>query len=64
MIRRETAFIAGKPVGVIRQDSNTGQIDFSPTKLPSKLLPRDWRSVDQLRDAVNAAYKDTGKDHE
>ncbi len=61
MILSETLFVAGKPVGVVRQDTNTKQIAFFPTEIPAKLKSRHWRSVDQLKNAVIATYKNTGK---
>lgn len=64
MIVSETIYVDGEPIGVIRQDITTKQIDFSPIKSPSKLPQCDWRGVDQLRVAIDAAYKNTGKDHE
>ena len=54
MILAETVFVRGAPVGVIRQDSNTNQVDFSPTDGKSLIQDRNWPSVDELKLAVIA----------
>ena len=56
MILRETIFIDGTPLGVIRRDDYSGEIAFSPHNPPSKLPLREWKSVDELRAAVLEAY--------
>ena len=58
MIVAETIFVSNKPVGVIRRDSNTRQIDFSPIDGKSPLPDRPWNSVDELRAAVTAAFSE------
>ena len=56
MILRETIFLDGTPLGVIRQDNFTRLIAFSPQNPPSKLPLREWKSVDELKAAVLEAY--------
>jgi hypothetical protein len=56
VILTETIFLGGVPMGVVRQDTNTRQIDFSPLKGKSPLPKRRWSSVDELTAAVIATY--------
>ena len=56
MILAETIFVDRQPVGIVRQDSNTQQIDFSPLKGKSLVTDRSWESIDDLKLAVFAAY--------
>lgn len=56
MILSETLYIDRQPVGMIRQNSNTGQISFSPTDKKSLIQARNWSSIDELKAAVSAAY--------
>ena len=58
MILAETIFLEGVPVGMLRQDSNSGQINFSPIKGKSPLSDQSWSSVDELKAAITAAYFD------
>jgi len=60
MIMRETIHVAGEVVGVIRQDTNTGQIAFSANNGQSRLPAQEWDSIDQLKAAVIAAYSERG----
>lgn len=62
MILAETIFVDRRPVGMLRQDSNSGQIGFSPLKGESPLPDRTWDSMDQLKLAVTAAYSETTKE--
>ena len=57
MILTETIFVEGAPVGVVRQDINTRQIAFSPIEGQSRLPAKDWKSMDELKEAVIAAYE-------
>ena len=57
MILRETIFVAGQPVGVVRRDDFSGEIAFSPHKPPSKLPVQEWGDIDQLKKAVITAYE-------
>ena len=57
MIMIETIFLGGAPVGVVRQDTNTRQIAFSPIKGPSLLPVRERESMDEFKAAVIRAYK-------
>ncbi len=57
MILTETIFLDGAPVGVIRQNTNTQQIAFSPIKGPSRLPEREWSSIDELKAAVIREYE-------
>ena len=56
VILSETIFCEGAPVGVVRQDSNSEQINFSPIKGKSPLSDQSWSSVDGLKAAVLEAY--------
>lgn len=58
MILSETIFIDRQPVGVVRHDSHTGQVKFSPIQGKSPLLEKRWRSVDELKQAVFRIYAD------
>ena len=62
MILAETIFLEGVPVGMLRQDSNSGQINFSPIKGKSPSSDQSWSSVDELRAAVTATYSESVKD--
>ena len=57
MILVETIFVSGKPVGVVRRDDYSGEIAFSPIKGKSRLPDREWKSVDELKQAVFREYK-------
>ena len=57
MILSKTFFVDRQPVGMIREDSDTGQVDFSPLKGKSPLPQRQWGDVDELKLAVIAAYQ-------
>ena len=57
MILTETIFLEGAPMGVVRQDTNTRQIAFSPIKGQSRLQAKGWKSMDELKVAVLKAYK-------
>lgn len=61
MTLTETIFFKGAPIGVVRQGSFTGQIDFTPLNGKSRLTDRSWDSVDQLKQAVIKAYSKTKK---
>ncbi len=56
MILRESIFSDGKVVGILRQDTNTGQIAFSPNFSESRLTEKEWLDIDELKAAVKAAY--------
>ena len=56
MILSKTIFINCQPVGMVRQDSNSGQIDFSPLNGKSLLPQKRWRDMDELKRAIFAAY--------
>ena len=56
MILAETIFLDGTPVGVVRQDTLTSQIVFSPINSQSRLPSMEWKSVDELKVAVAKAY--------
>ncbi len=57
MILAESIFFDQQPVGVIRQDSDSGRIDFSPLRGKSPLPVRSWDSVDQLKRALIKTYQ-------
>ena len=57
MILVETIFIADAPVGVIRMDTFSKQIAFSPIKGKSRLPDREWTSVDEIKAAVIREYE-------
>jgi hypothetical protein len=57
MILSETIFIDHRPVGVVRHDSHTGQVKFSPIKGTSPLPDKRWRDVDKLKQALFRAYR-------
>lgn len=61
MILAETIFVADTPVGVIRMDTNTRQIAFSPIEGKSRLPDREWKSIDELKDAVIKTYRGKSK---
>ncbi len=46
-----------RPVGMIRQDSNSKQIGFSPLRGKLQLPQRRWGHVDELKQAVIQAYQ-------
>jgi hypothetical protein len=56
MILAETIFVSSKPVGVIRMDTITREIAFSPIKEKSRLPEREWASIDELKAAVIREY--------
>lgn len=58
MILVETFFINGEVIGVVRRDDYSGEIAFSPHKPPSKLPPRNWKNVDELKVALLKAYEE------
>lgn len=62
MILAETIFVSSKPVGVVRLDTLTRQIAFSPIKDRSRLPDRSWDSMDQLKLAIASAYSETTHD--
>ena len=57
MILRETIFVAGQPVGVVCQDDYSGEVAFTPIKGKSRLLEREWTSVDEIKAAVIREYE-------
>lgn len=57
MIVAETIFVDQQPVGVIRQDTNTKQANFSPIDGKPRLPDREWESIDELKAAVLREYK-------
>ena len=57
MILTETIFVASKPVGVVRQDTLTRLVAFSPINGRSRLLDREWESIDELKAAVIREYE-------
>ena len=61
MILAETLYIDRQPIGIVRQDSHSGQIVFSPLEGKSPLPQRRWRSVDELKRAVIRAYQNEGR---
>ena len=61
MMTSETVYVDALPVGKIVIDTNSQEVAFLPTITPSKLPNRDFESIDELRNAVIAAYQD--KDH-
>ncbi len=46
MILTETIFVGNAPVGVIRMDTISKQIAFSPINGKSRLPDREWASID------------------
>ena len=56
MILAETIFVSSKPVGVVRQDTLTRLIAFSPITGRSRLRDREWTSVDEIKEAVIREY--------
>ncbi len=61
MILAETIFVDQRPVGVVRRDSTTRQVAFSPTDGRSLLPERQWRDIDEMKAAVIKAYAKTKK---
>ena len=61
MILAETIFLEGAPIGVVRQDSNSGLIDFSPIDGKSPLPQRQWKDVDELKLSVTESYRQKSK---
>ena len=61
MFLTETIYIKGKPIGVVRRDTTTRLIAFSPNQGHSKLPEREWASIDELKAAVMVAYTDLDK---
>jgi hypothetical protein len=57
MMTSETIFVNGAPVGRIVVDTNSQEIAFLPAITPSKLPMKDRESIDELRNAVIAAYQ-------
>ena len=57
MILSETIFIEQRPVGIVHQDSKTGQVKFSPIQGKSPLPDKRWRDVDELKRALFLAYR-------
>ena len=57
MILSETIFIDRQPVGVACHDSLTGQVKFSPIQGKSPLPKKQWRDVDELKQALLRAYR-------
>ena len=58
MIISETVFVNNCPIGRILMETVSQEVSFFPAITPSKLLMRDWASLDELRNAVTAAYQD------
>ena len=58
MMTSETVHADGVPVGRIVVETNTQEIAFLPAVSPSKLPEKDWTSLEELRNAVIAAYQD------
>ena len=59
MMTSESVYVKGVPVGRIVVDTNSKEIAFLPTVTPSKLPMKDWESLDDLRNAVIAAYQNS-----
>jgi hypothetical protein len=57
MILSETIYIDRQPVGVVRHDSHSGQVKFSPIQGKSPLPDKRWRDVDELKRALFLAYR-------
>jgi hypothetical protein len=57
MLTSETIFVNGAPVGKIVIESQSQEIAFIPTISPSRLQAKDYASIDELRNAVIAAYR-------
>jgi len=62
LIQRESIFVAGENVGIIRKDDFTGMLAFSPAQPPSKLTDREYSDIDELKAAVMKAYKGVQSD--
>jgi hypothetical protein len=58
MMASETIYVEGVPVGRIVVENNTQEIAFLPAVSPSKLKEKDFESLEELRNAVFAAYQD------
>jgi len=56
MFLTETAYFDGKPVGVIRQCTNTGQIAFTPLQGSSRIWDQQWCSINELKRAMEEYY--------
>lgn len=52
----ESVYVQGRPVGRLIVDTNSHEIVFQPRESPSRLPDQSWNSVDQLKQAVFAAY--------
>ena len=58
MITSESIFANGVRVGRIVVDTTSREIAFLPTVSPSKLPAKDYASIDEMRNAIIAAYQD------
>ncbi len=58
MMTSESIFVNGATVGRIVVDTNSQEIAFLPTVSPGKLPPKDYESIDEMRNAVIAVYQD------
>jgi hypothetical protein len=57
MMTSESIFVDSVPVGKIVIESQSQEIAFIPTISPSRLPAKDYASIDELRNAVIAAYQ-------
>ncbi len=57
MMFSETVFANSVPVGRILLDTDTKEVTFLPASSPSKLPAKDYTSIDEMRNAVIAAYQ-------
>jgi hypothetical protein len=57
MMPSETFYVDVNPIGRIVIDTNSQENAFLPAITPDKLPMQDFESVDELRNAVIAAYQ-------
>ena len=58
MMTSETIFVNSVPVGRLLVETDSKEVTFLPAISPSKLPEKDWASLEELRNAVIAAYQD------
>jgi hypothetical protein len=56
MMLSETLHVSDRPVGKLLVNTNSQEIAFQAAESPSLLTNRSWKTVDELRAAVTAAY--------
>jgi hypothetical protein len=57
MMISETVFVNTRPIGRILMETVSQEVTFFPTISPSRLPAKDYASIDEMRNAVIAAYQ-------